>query len=99
MKAKFVAHDALVLDFLRRKKIYDFIGLFARYRGSLASMMHCMKIPSYKKMILIESRGQMGNQLFQYAFAYTTAKKLNTFFVIDKGDCQTSFTILLYYLK
>ena len=48
-------------------------------------------------MILIESRGQMGNQLFQYAFAYATAKKLNTFFVIDKGDLSDKlhyFTLL-----
>ncbi|MCX2492574.1 alpha-1,2-fucosyltransferase [Pedobacter sp. PF22-3] len=34
-------------------------------------------------MIGVELQGRLGNQLFQYAFAYATAKKLNTKFYLD----------------
>lgn len=36
-------------------------------------------------MIGIKIHGGLGNQLFQYAFIYTTAKKLNTSFYLDEG--------------
>ncbi|GAA4197080.1 alpha-1,2-fucosyltransferase [Pedobacter jeongneungensis] len=35
-------------------------------------------------MISIELQGRLGNQLFQYAFAYATAKKLNSRFYFDR---------------
>src|SRR6185437_1262468 len=35
-------------------------------------------------MIAIRLQGRLGNQLFQYAFIYTAAKKLNTSFYIDE---------------
>ncbi len=38
-----------------------------------------------KKMIAVKLEGRLGNQLFQYAFAYATAKKLNTWFYLDKS--------------
>lgn len=41
-------------------------------------------------MITIYSRGQLGNQLFQYAFGYSKAKEMNTFFAIDKLDTKDS---------
>ncbi len=37
-------------------------------------------------MIGIKIAGGFGNQLFQYAFGYVNAKKLKTFFYIDKGE-------------
>lgn len=36
-------------------------------------------------MIVVKLEGRLGNQLFQYAFAYATAKKLNTWFYLDKS--------------
>jgi hypothetical protein len=36
-------------------------------------------------MIAIRLEGRLGNQLFQYAFIYSAAKKLNTRFYIDKS--------------
>lgn len=36
-------------------------------------------------MIGIKLEGRLGNQLFQYAFIYSTAKKFNTRFYIDKS--------------
>ncbi|HZY37884.1 MAG TPA: alpha-1,2-fucosyltransferase [Mucilaginibacter sp.] len=36
-------------------------------------------------MIAVRLEGRLGNQLFQYAFAYATAKKLNTSFYLDKS--------------
>ena len=36
-------------------------------------------------MIAVKLEGRLGNQLFQYAFAYTAAKKLNTLFYLDKS--------------
>lgn len=36
-------------------------------------------------MIAVRLEGRLGNQLFQYAFAYSTAKKLKTRFYIDKS--------------
>jgi len=36
-------------------------------------------------MIAVKLEGRLGNQLFQYAFIYTAAKKLNTGFYIDKS--------------
>ena len=35
-------------------------------------------------MISVELQGRLGNQLFQYAFAYATAKKLNSRFYFDR---------------
>ena len=35
-------------------------------------------------MIAVRLQGRLGNQLFQYAFIYTAAKKLNTSFYIDQ---------------
>lgn len=40
-------------------------------------------------MIAVKLRGRLGNQLFQYAFAYATAKKLNTSFYLDKRFAPT----------
>jgi hypothetical protein len=36
-------------------------------------------------MIAVQLEGRLGNQLFQYAFIYAAAKRLNTTFYIDKG--------------
>lgn len=36
-------------------------------------------------MIAVKLEGRLGNQLFQYAFIYATAKKLGTSFYIDKS--------------
>jgi len=36
-------------------------------------------------MIAVKLEGRMGNQLFQYAFIYSAAKKLNTRFYLDKS--------------
>lgn len=36
-------------------------------------------------MISVKIEGRLGNQLFQYAFIYNTAKKLNTKFYLDKS--------------
>jgi len=36
-------------------------------------------------MIAAQLEGRLGNQLFQYAFIYAAAKRLNTTFYIDKG--------------
>lgn len=36
-------------------------------------------------MIAVRVEGRLGNQLFQYAFIYSAAKRLNTSFYIDKG--------------
>ncbi|MBS1531837.1 MAG: alpha-1,2-fucosyltransferase [Bacteroidetes bacterium] len=36
-------------------------------------------------MIAVRLEGRLGNQLFQYAFIYSAAKKLNTSFYIDKS--------------
>lgn len=36
-------------------------------------------------MIAVRLEGRLGNQLFQYAFVYSTARKLNTDFYIDKS--------------
>ncbi len=47
-------------------------------------------------MITIYSRGQLGNQLFQYAFAYSKAKEMTTFFAIDKLDTKDS---LGYFIR
>jgi len=48
-------------------------------------------------MIAVRLEGRLGNQLFQYAFIYSTAKKLNTRFYIDKSVIDfvlpTYFTI------
>jgi hypothetical protein len=35
-------------------------------------------------MIAVQFHGRLGNQLFQYAFAIETAKKLNTSFILDE---------------
>src|SRR5471030_1856184 len=37
-------------------------------------------------MIAVKLEGRLGNQLFQYAFIYAAAKKLNTAFYIDKSS-------------
>lgn len=36
-------------------------------------------------MIAVKLEGRLGNQLFQYAFIYSTAKKLNSHFYVDKS--------------
>lgn len=36
-------------------------------------------------MIAVRIEGRLGNQLFQYAFIYAAAKRLNTSFYVDKG--------------
>jgi len=36
-------------------------------------------------MIAVTLEGRLGNQLFQYAFIYSTAKKINTGFYLDKS--------------
>lgn len=36
-------------------------------------------------MIAVKIEGRLGNQMFQYAFIYTGARRLNTSFYIDKG--------------
>jgi len=36
-------------------------------------------------MIAVKLQGRLGNQLFQYAFAYATAKRLKTSFYLDKS--------------
>lgn len=36
-------------------------------------------------MIAVKLQGRLGNQLFQYAFIYATAKNLNTSFYLDKS--------------
>src|SRR5689334_8216216 len=36
-------------------------------------------------MIAVRLEGRLGNQLFQYAFVYSAAKRLNTRFYIDKS--------------
>lgn len=41
-------------------------------------------------MIIINSRGQLGNQLFQYSFAFSLSQRFNTFFLIDKIDARDS---------
>lgn len=46
-------------------------------------------------MIIIQSRGGLGNQMFQYAFALATARKLNTLFALDKMDMKDE----LYFFK
>jgi hypothetical protein len=38
-----------------------------------------------ERMIAVRLEGRLGNQLFQYAFAYATAKRLNTSFYLDKS--------------
>lgn len=40
-------------------------------------------------MIAIKLHGRLGNQLFQYAFAYSAAKKLTTSFYLDKRYAPT----------
>jgi hypothetical protein len=37
-------------------------------------------------MIKVDLRGRMGNQMFQYSFAYSASKKLKTFFVMNQAE-------------
>jgi hypothetical protein len=46
-------------------------------------------------MIGIKLQGRLGNQLFQYAFAFATSKQLNTSFYIDQANQE--FIIPLYF--
>lgn len=42
-------------------------------------------------MIIIKFQGRLGNQIFQYAFALSTAKKIKTILLIDKSNADNSF--------
>jgi hypothetical protein len=46
-------------------------------------------------MVAVKLEGRLGNQLFQYAFIYTAAKKLNTTFYIDSST--ESFLLAEYF--
>ena len=47
-------------------------------------------------MIAVKLEGRLGNQLFQYAFAYASAKKLKTTFYLDKST--DNFLLPRYFL-
>jgi hypothetical protein len=49
-------------------------------------------------MIRVEIQGRLGNQLFQYAFAYASAKYHNTVFFLDKSS-QPYFLNLYFELR
>ena len=46
-------------------------------------------------MIVVKLQGRLGNQLFQYAFAYSRAKALKKIFLLDSGD--ESFILYKYF--
>jgi hypothetical protein len=43
-------------------------------------------------MISVDTRGRMGNQMFQLAFAHAASRRLGTRFVLGPGDLWSSFT-------
>jgi hypothetical protein len=45
-------------------------------------------------MIAVDKRGQLGNQMFQYAFAVAAARRLNTTFRYDVSDLAPHFMLL-----
>jgi Glycosyl transferase family 11 len=45
-------------------------------------------------MIAVDKRGQLGNQMFQYAFAAAAARRLSTTFRYDVSDLAPHFTLL-----
>jgi len=47
------------------------------------------------KIIAVKLQGRLGNQLFQYAFAYAEAKRLNAKFYLDKST--ESYLLPLYF--
>src|SRR5438270_13552274 len=48
---------------------------------------------SVARMIAIERRGRLGNQLFQFAFGIAASRALGTSFVMDDGDLRKLFTL------
>jgi hypothetical protein len=48
-------------------------------------------------MVTIKLTSRLGNQLFQYAFAYAISRKCNTFFVIDTGNAKHGNVIRRYF--
>lgn len=50
-------------------------------------------------MIGVKPQGRLGNQMFQYAFAYTQARKHNRLFFVDKGSPPLHVYSLEKYFK
>src|SRR5438552_3014955 len=48
-------------------------------------------------MITVKLSSRMGNQLFQYAFAYSMSRRLNTFFLIDTAAAKHGYIIRRYF--
>lgn len=48
-------------------------------------------------MIFVKLQGRLGNQMFQYAFAYTAAKKSKTCFALVESEYYFKYT--LHYFK
>lgn len=48
-------------------------------------------------MIRVRITSRLGNQLFQYAFAHTTSRQLNTFFIIDSSKAKKGIIITKYF--
>ena len=48
-------------------------------------------------MVTIKLTSRLGNQLFQYAFAYSISRKFGTFFVVDTGKAKHGNIIRHYF--